>query len=135
VPVGFDVFRPKRRTMTTRRDDIGTGGEPTGGYLAAYDQIPAAMTVGDILDTAIRIYVDPDALQVQPDDVNRKVVDRLFETIDRYGLGSEELAGFVARYQKVGTIRAGFYRICKDLGIKYAEWRVAQSSNVAQEIP
>jgi hypothetical protein len=121
--------------MTTRRDDIGPGDAPTGGYLAEYDRIPATMTVGDILDTAIRIYVDSDALQVPQDDVNVKVVDRLFETIDRYGLGSEELVDFVARYQKAGTIRAGFYRICKDLGIKYAEWHVAQSSNVAQEIP
>jgi|SRR5665213_896754 len=121
--------------MIARRDNIGAGDAPAGGYLAEFTGIPATMTVSDILDTAIRIYVDPDALQVPPDDVNVKVVDRLFETIDRYGLGSEELVDFVARYQKVGTIRAGFYRICKDLGIKYEASRVAQSSNVVQEIP
>jgi len=116
--------------MTTGQDDMGTDDAPARGYLNALAGIPATITVGDILDTAIRIYVDPDAVQVSPDDVTVKVVDRLFETIDRYGLGSDELVNFVAKYQKVGTIRAGFYRICKDLGIKYAEWNAAHSCNV-----
>jgi hypothetical protein len=109
--------------------------ESTGGYLGRFASVPASLdgvefsTIREILQRAIAKYVDPSAAQVPPDDVNCKVVDRLFETIDRYGLGSSELVDFVAKNQSAGTIRAGFYRICKDLAIKYAEGPMAQASD------
>jgi len=101
------------------------GGPPAGGYLAAMSAIPASLdhlegtTISEILKCAISRFVNPYALLVPPDDVSVKVRDRFLEAVDKYGLGSQEVVDFVAQCQRDGTIKSGFYRICKDLGMLF----------------
>lgn len=100
---------------------------PSGGFLTAFAGVVVALegteggTISAILETAITKLVDPNAMQIAPDDVNVKVVDRLHQVIDQHGLEGATFVDYVAKYQKEGAIKAGFYKICKDLSKKWAE--------------
>lgn len=107
---------------------------PAGGYLAAFAAIPATVeghegtTIGAIVASAIAKFVDSNAMQVAPDDTSVKVVDRLNQIIDSTGLEGATFVDYVARYQKETTIKAGFYRLCKDLSKKYNDFVKANAA-------
>ena len=101
---------------------------PAGGYLATFDTVPATFagvegtSIGAIVRDAVGKFVAPEA--VLSDDATVKVSDRLLSVIDQNGLEGPIFVEFVARAQKDGSIKAGFYKICKDLAKKYAESKV-----------
>lgn len=103
-----------------------TSAAPAGGFKAAFANVPATVaglegtTIAVVLENAIAKFVDPNAMQIAPDDVAVKVVDRLNQVIDQNGLEAGPFVDFVARYQKETSIKAGFYKICKDLAKTYA---------------
>jgi hypothetical protein len=98
---------------------------PAGGYKAAFMLVAATYpsiegaTIGAILEAGIAKLVDPNATLLAPDDVTIKVIDRLNSVIDQFGLESHQFVDFVAKYQKETSIKAGFYKICKDLAKLY----------------
>jgi len=108
---------------------VPAGPAPEGGYIALYKTIPATLagvegaTIGEILNIAVSRFIEPAANQSTEwgDDPSVKVVDRFLQIIDQGGLEAGSLIDFVTHYQNDNAIRAGLYRIVKDLAEVYGK--------------
>ena len=99
--------------------------------MAAKSDIVEGATVGEIFENAVQKFVDPASLLIAPDDVTMSVANRLRAVVDAYGLESGQFVDFVAKYQKEELIRAGFYKVCKELAKTYQANKAATPPPVA----
>lgn len=100
---------------------------PAGGYLKAYNDYGIKVRVdalgGDLsLANVIDQFVLADAEYTpKGSDTKRNVKADVLTTIDQNGLEASVFIDFLAQQQRDGGVKAGMYKICKDLAAKYNE--------------
>jgi hypothetical protein len=110
---------PRAKSSSTKQE--AAVNTPEGGYLKAYEAAgvrePLEEVVNNLVDASVN-FIEV----IEKVETPFNVRQRLMEIVDKYGLEASNFVDFVARHQKEGAIKAGFYKQCKDFAKRYSEY-------------
>lgn len=123
---------PRKGKSSTTSEAPAASAAPAGGYLKAYSDLNVTAKIeggGELtLLQAIDQFVQADATYVEKEgDEPKNVRAELLAIIDAKGLEDGGFVDFLARRQRDGGIKAGLYKICKEITANYTAAVKAQT--------
>lgn len=113
---------PKPKAEKKAKESAPAPAAPAGGFLKALEGIKVAVEGGTevgLMDV-INTFVAADATYTEKgSDTPINVRAKLAEIVDAVGLEGGQFTDFIARRQKDGLVKAGLYKVCKDIAGKY----------------